>query len=115
MDKKEIAQVRIYRDCLYKRVFTRPLKYYGRMGGFTFGLVFLTNILTTFFDNDRRQFMTEHPQMYFGGLLFKGGYFGILWPSFYFTAVTNPRSAFVYGAGLEKAANEFEKLVDEIE
>jgi len=113
MDNKEITHVKIVKDHLLKRIISRPFKYYMRGGGLTFAVVALTNFFTTWFDPDRRQFMAEHPQMYCMGLLSKSGYFGVLWPSFYMTAYQDPYSAFIYGGGVEKALNEWEKNTNE--
>ena len=115
MNNKDITNVKIIKDHLFKRVITRPFKYYGRAGGFTFGLVALTNLLTSIFDPDRRQFLFQYPQIYCMGLVSKSAYFGLLWPSFYITAVKYPKSAFIYGSGLEKAAEELEKASIELE
>jgi|SRR6185312_4184254 len=115
MDKKEITHVKIVKDHLMKRIVSRPFKYYMRGGGLTFAVVALSNLFTTFFDPDRRQFMAQHPQMYWMGLMGKSGYFGLLWPSFYMTAYQDPYSAFIYGGGVEKAAKELEKIANEME
>jgi len=99
-DERGITNVRIIKDPLYKRVISHPFRYYWRAGGLTFCVVAASNMLTTLFDSDRRSFLFEHPQMYFMGLLGKSSYFGLIWPSFYFTAIKSPYSAFVYGGGL---------------
>lgn len=86
----------------WKKVMMRPFRSYARMGSLTFGLTFIGNFVTTLFDTQRRNFMTEHSQFYTTALLSKSCYFGVLWPSFYLTSLTNPKSVFIIGHGLEK-------------
>ena len=95
-----IANVRIVKDPFARRLIRHPFKFYGRAAGFTFCLVSVTNLCTSLFDGTRRQFLLEHPQLYFTGLVAKSSYFGVVWPAFYFTAATNPRDAFVLGGGI---------------
>lgn len=87
---------------LYKRVLSHPFRYYTRAAGFTFCLVSGTNLGTTLFDDGRRKFLHQFPQLYFFGLLYKSSFFGLVWPAFYITAVRDWREAFIYGGGLEK-------------
>jgi len=111
MDK--IIKVKIVQEPLFKRLISNPFKYYARMCGITFCLVGTSNFLTTLCDfgnnnndNSRRTFLFDHPQLYFIMLLSKSGYFSLLWPSFYITAIREPKNAFVLGAGLKKIIEE---------
>ena len=106
MENNKVVTVKILEKPFINRLLSNPFRYYRRAAGFTFCLVSLSNIATTLFDTERRNLLTEYPQVYFGGLLFKSSYFGFLWPSFYFTAIKDPRSAFVYAGGIEKAVKE---------
>ena len=104
---ENVTNVRIVKDPFFRRLIRHPFKYYGRTAGFTFCLVSVSNFTTTLMgigDNDgkKRKLLTDFPQVYFMGLLAKSSYFGLLWPSFYFTAIKNPDEAFVLGAGIEK-------------
>lgn len=80
---------------LWKRIIGRPFHYYFRMGSITFGLTFFGNLLTTFFDENRSEFMRNHSQFYIAAIFIKSCYFGIVWPSFYLTALNSPQSVFV--------------------
>ena len=104
-----VLKVEIVKKPFLKRVLSHPFRYYGRAGGFTFCLVAATNLFSTMFDDNRRQFFFEHPQLYTFGLVTKSAQFGILWPSFYVTALQDPYGAFVLGASIERSANELEK------
>ena len=105
--------VRIDKGPFYKKFLTNPFKYYRRAGTMTFCLVAASNFFTTLMrisdsDGSRRQFLTEHPQLYFMALLGKSTYFGILWPSFYAEACSKPRNAFVLGAAVEEGLKNLE-------
>ncbi len=99
--------IKIIKDPLFQRIIKHPFKYYSRAAGFTFCLTSLTNLTTTLLcindpKRQRKAYLINYPQAYFMSLLFKSAYFGILWPSFYFTAVQNPSDVFILGAGIEK-------------
>jgi hypothetical protein len=87
--------VKLVKDPLYKRIISHPFKYYSRMTGTTFCLVSITNGISIITDDQRRTYFQEHPDMMSMALLSKSAYYGVLWPAFYFTAVTSPRNAFV--------------------
>jgi hypothetical protein len=106
-----ITNVRIMKDSLFKKIMCNPFKYYYRAGGWTFCLVAASNLFTTLSgigrtvsDDDNMissSFLTEHPQLCYMGILSKSVYFGLLWPTFYLAAMTNPKSAFVFGGSAE--------------
>jgi len=98
-----ITQVQIVKDPLWRRIIRNPFKFYCRAGGITFCAVAATNFATSLFDTERMDFLLMHPQLFFTGLLFKSTQFGLIWPSFYMTAVTNPRAAFILGGGIQDA------------
>lgn len=114
-----IHQVKIIKDPFYRRLVGNPFKYYRRAGGMTFCLVAISNLFTTMVgmadsNNDRKKFLSEHPQMYFMSLLLKSTYFGLLWPAFYIEAIHKPKNAFVLGAGVDselcKIENQLRKM-----
>jgi len=96
-------QVQIVKGPLYKRILNHPFKYYSRMMGTTFCLVTATNAGSVFVDNDKKTFLKEHPEVTALALFTKSAYFGVLWPAFYFTAIMNPRNAFVLWSSMEDA------------
>lgn len=96
-------QVEIIKPALHKRILSSPFKYYGKMMGFTFCGVSVTNIFTALFDRDRRQALIEHPDIFSGSLFMKSTYYAILWPAFYITALTSPKNAFIMWGGVENA------------
>lgn len=102
---KNIVKVKIIKDELWKRIVRNPFKYYARMCGFTFCFVSLSNIFTAFVDKDRFKLLKEHPQIFFTGLLFKSIQFGLIWPAYYITMISNPKAAFYIGAGIEEKIN----------
>ena len=97
--------VKIVKDPLFKRILSHPFKYYSRMMGTTFCVVSATNSVSLITDSDRRTFTKEHPEATAMSLVTKSAYFGLLWPAFYFTAITNPRGAFVLWSSMEDANN----------
>lgn len=93
--------VKVVKDPLWKRIVSHPFQCYAWMGGTTFCLVTASNVGTTLFHDGRREFLFTHPQLYFTGLFLKSSWFGVIWPAFYFTAMKSPKSAFVFGGGIE--------------
>jgi len=87
--------VKIVKDPLYKRIISHPFKYYARMTGTTFCLVSITNGISVMIDDQRRSGFYQHPDFVSMAILSKSAYYGLLWPAFYFTAITSPRNAFV--------------------
>lgn len=63
------------------------------MAGFTFCFVMASNATTALFSKNRKT-ITQNPEFSTFSLVLKGAYFGVLWPAFYFGAVTNPSSVF---------------------
>lgn len=102
-----------FRDVCYK-VLSNPFKYYTRAAGATFCLTALTNTFTAFFDGDRRNFISSHPQIFFTGVLFKSAQFGLIFPAFYATALTNPRQAFFLGGSIEEDVRNINKGLKEL-
>jgi hypothetical protein len=96
------VQVEIVRPPFYKRILSNPFRYYAKMMGMTFCLVTMTNIASVIFYENRRRALVEHPDIFSVSLFSKSVYYGFLWPSFYITALTNPRNAFVMWGGVEK-------------
>jgi hypothetical protein len=99
---QQIVSVKVVDDGrpgLFQRIITQPFKYYFRAGGFTFGLVIVSNLITSFLDPNLHSIITNHPQIYFTGLMLKSLFFGFVWPAFYITAAIKPKSAFIYGGG----------------
>lgn len=93
--------VKIAKDPLYKRVLSHSFKYYNRMATTTFCLTSITNGISIFINNKKSASFKEHPDIVTIALLTKSVYYGLLWPSFYYTAVTSPRNAFVLFSGFE--------------
>jgi hypothetical protein len=85
----------------FQKIMQNPFRYYRRAFGFTFCLSAVTNTLTAVFDKQRRDFLVDHPQVFFTGVLFKSVQFGLIFPAFYATALTHPKQAFYLGGGIE--------------
>lgn len=85
---------------MWKKIVKNPFRSYAKIGGFTFGLTLIGNFVTTLFDSQQRNMMLGHSQIFTATLLTKSLYFSVLWPSFYLTALVNPKSVFVLGHGV---------------
>lgn len=103
-----------FREVAYK-VLSNPFKYYRRAAGATFCLTALTNTGTALFDENRRTFLTTHPQIFFTGVLFKSAQFGLIFPAFYATALTSPRQAFYLGGSVEEGVKQIDKGLKDLE
>ncbi|QKF94724.1 hypothetical protein QKU48_gp1266 [Fadolivirus algeromassiliense] len=99
-------QVELLKPPFYKRVISNPFKYYAKMMGLTFCLVTASNIVTVPFFKDRREALVEHPDIFAVSLVSKSAYYGFLWPSFYITALTNPKNVFVMWGGIENSVKD---------
>jgi hypothetical protein len=93
--------VKIVKDPLYKRILSHPFKYYTRMSGTTFCLVGITNTFSMFKKDTLKSSFKEHPEMMAMAILSKSAYYGVIWPAFYYTAITSPRNAFVILSSME--------------
>jgi len=92
------------KEPLYKRLIKRPFRSYTRVSGIAFGVVFVTNAVTSMFDGDRCDFAMAHPDIFSTALLTKSAFFGVLWPSFLITAWVSPPNAFILGTGVTDLA-----------
>jgi len=98
-----------------KRWYQRPFRSYFRVGGATFGLCLGANTVTSLFDQNRRELVAAHPDIFAWSVLSKSCYFGLVWPSFYLKSILRPREAFYLFGGIENMANQFGEGLENME
>ncbi len=94
-------QIKILKKPLFKRIISRPLKYYFRMSSITFGLCSLANLVSCVVDRGRSDLMIEHPEITIMSIFTKSCYYGLLWPAFYFGSVITPKNTLMIYSGFE--------------
>ncbi len=84
---------------IFRKFLVCGIRYYFRIGFFTFSLVSGSNIATTCWNFQREtntgsKFLITEPKMYFTTLAIKSSMYGVFWPAFYLSAIRNPRDVF---------------------
>ena len=90
-------------------------KYYREIGGFTFGVVGISNFTTSMINKNRRDIFINNPQIATTALVLKSMWFGLLWPAFFIMALTKPDETFILGRGFEKDWHKFKKEIEQID
>lgn len=93
IDKRRYALTKNIKS-LFGQILKNPLRYYGRMGAFTFGVTFASNVATSLFNNEYRKNLYQHNEFMTFSILMKSCYFGILWPAFYINCLLSPKNVF---------------------
>lgn len=87
-------------ELLTSKIMKRPFKYYSRASGITFGLVFVTNFITSLFDSNTFSILCSKGSLAIIGPIFcKSCWLGALWPHALMKLFFNPLNLFILGGG----------------
>ena len=65
---------------------------YKRICGYTFGVSFFTNLVTTSIVDENRKVFSKYPFIYSGIVVVDSSINAFLFPAFYYKLITNPKS-----------------------
>jgi hypothetical protein len=89
-----------------------PFRTYFKIGSYSFGLTFLSNLGTGVFEPNPNFNLYESPQAFIFSNFAKSCFFGFLWPSVPFVLVKNPKDYFLLGHSFGRCFKDEENKSD---